>query len=178
VIANGRHITACTQPVTMGMVVESESEELNELRRSLVDMLFVEGNHYCMFCEKSGNCELQALAYRLSITAPKYPFLFPDREVDASQTLHNLGAISSDVELPIMRPLIGMDKMEITAWSKKIGAFATSILPYRDCCSIRSPKPILTARARDLLQYSVKMELDDAVREALDGVVKVEITGA
>jgi thiamine biosynthesis protein ThiI len=94
----------------------------------------------------------------------------------ASQTMHNLGAISSDVELPILRPLIGMDKMEITAWSKKIGAFATSILPYRDCCSIRSPKPILTARARDLLKFSEKMDLDGAVREAADLAVKVKIT--
>jgi [NiFe] hydrogenase diaphorase moiety small subunit len=37
-----------------------------------------------MFCEKSGNCELQALAYRLGITAPQYPFLFPEKDVDAS----------------------------------------------------------------------------------------------
>jgi len=93
----------------------------------------------------------------------------------ASQTLHNLGAISSDVELPILRPLIGMDKMEITIWSKKIGAFETSILPYRDCCSIRSPKPVLTARARDLLMYSEKMDLDGAVTEAADGAVVVNI---
>jgi len=93
----------------------------------------------------------------------------------ASQTLHNLGAISSDVELPILRPLIGMDKMEITAWSKKIGAFTTSIQPYRDCCSIRSPKPELTDRARDLLLFSSKMELDEAVREAADAAEKVEI---
>jgi [NiFe] hydrogenase diaphorase moiety small subunit len=47
-------------------------------------MLFVEGNHFCMFCEKSGECELQALAYRFGITAPRYPFMFPRREVDAS----------------------------------------------------------------------------------------------
>jgi [NiFe] hydrogenase diaphorase moiety small subunit len=47
-------------------------------------MLFVEGNHFCMFCEKSGNCELQALAYRFGITAPKYPFMFPQRDLDAS----------------------------------------------------------------------------------------------
>ena len=93
----------------------------------------------------------------------------------ASQTLHNLGAISSDVGLPILRPLIGMDKLEITAWSRKIGAFETSILPYRDCCSIRSPKPVLTARAQDLLLFSSKMDLDDAVREAVDDSVKVEI---
>jgi [NiFe] hydrogenase diaphorase moiety small subunit len=84
VTANGRKSTACTQPVTQGMVVESDTEELTELRRSIVDMLFVEGNHFCMFCEKSGNCELQALAYRLGITAPRYPFLFPQRDVDAS----------------------------------------------------------------------------------------------
>jgi [NiFe] hydrogenase diaphorase moiety small subunit len=84
VIANGRHVSACTQPVTMGMVVESDTAEISALRRSIVDMLFVSGNHFCMFCERSGNCELQALAYRLGITAPQYPYLFPDREVDAS----------------------------------------------------------------------------------------------
>ena len=95
----------------------------------------------------------------------------------ASQTMHNLGAISSDVELPILRPLIGMDKMEITAWSRKIGAFETSIQPYRDCCSIRSPKPVLTARAQDLLMFSSKMDLDGAVTEAADNAVMVKIGG-
>ena len=84
VIVNGRPQTACTQPIAEGMVVENETERVNELRRAIVDMLFVEGNHFCMFCEKSGNCELQALAYRLGITAPQYPYLFPDRDVDAS----------------------------------------------------------------------------------------------
>jgi [NiFe] hydrogenase diaphorase moiety small subunit len=47
-------------------------------------MLLVEGNHFCMFCEKSGNCELQALAYRLGIMAPKHPYQFPHRQADAS----------------------------------------------------------------------------------------------
>jgi [NiFe] hydrogenase diaphorase moiety small subunit len=81
---NGRPQSACTQPVAPGMIVENDSEELMELRRDLIDMLFVEGNHFCMFCEKSGACELQALAYRFGITAPKYPFMFPQRELDAS----------------------------------------------------------------------------------------------
>ena len=81
---NGRPQSACTQPVAPGMIVENDSEELRELRRDLIDMLFVEGNHFCMFCEKSGDCELQALAYRFGITAPKFPFLFPQRDVDAS----------------------------------------------------------------------------------------------
>jgi [NiFe] hydrogenase diaphorase moiety small subunit len=81
---NGRHQSACTQPVASRMIVENDTEELRELRRNLIDMLFVEGNHFCMFCEKSGNCELQALAYRFGITAPKYPFMFPQRDLDAS----------------------------------------------------------------------------------------------
>ena len=81
---NGRHQSACTQPVAPGLIVENDTEELMALRRNLIDMLFVEGNHFCMFCEKSGNCELQALAYRFGITAPKYPFMFPQRDLDAS----------------------------------------------------------------------------------------------
>lgn len=81
---NGRIQAACVQTVADGAVVESETEELREFRRNVIDMLFVEGNHYCMFCEKSGLCELQALAYRFGITAPKYPLLNPERDVDMS----------------------------------------------------------------------------------------------
>ena len=81
---NGRATAACIQPVTSGMYVESDTEELRETRRAVVEMMFVEGNHFCMFCEKSGNCELQALAYRMGIRAPQFPYAFPQREVDAS----------------------------------------------------------------------------------------------
>ena len=84
VMVNGRPQAACTQTVADGMIVENETEQLLNIRRNLIDMLFVEGNHFCMFCEKSGNCELQALAYRFGITAPKYPFMYPQRELDAS----------------------------------------------------------------------------------------------
>jgi [NiFe] hydrogenase diaphorase moiety small subunit len=84
VIANGRPQAACTQPIAPGMVVENDTDAIREHRKALVEMLFVEGNHFCMFCEKSGNCELQALGYRLGITAPRYPYLWPNRDVDAS----------------------------------------------------------------------------------------------
>jgi len=84
VLVNGRPQAACTQPISQGMVVENSTEQVREIRKDLIDMLFVEGNHFCMFCEKSGNCELQAMAYRFGITAPKYPYMFPDRAVDAS----------------------------------------------------------------------------------------------
>lgn len=82
--ANGRTVSACTQPVLPGMVVQSDTDELNEHRKVLLEMLFVEGNHFCMSCEKSGNCELQALAYRFGISAPRFDYQFPVREVDAS----------------------------------------------------------------------------------------------
>jgi [NiFe] hydrogenase diaphorase moiety small subunit len=84
VMVNGRPQAACTTPPAEGMVIENDTEDLRKHRRSLIEMLFVEGNHYCMYCEKSGNCELQALAYRFGILVPEYPYQFPEREVDAS----------------------------------------------------------------------------------------------
>ena len=85
----------------------------------------------------------------------------------ASQTLPNLRAISSDVRLPILRPLVGFDKVEITDLSRRIGVFRTSIEPYRDCCSIRSPKPELNAKTDDLLRLSQEIDLDAAIMEAI-----------
>jgi [NiFe] hydrogenase diaphorase moiety small subunit len=84
VIVNGRPQSACTQPVAEGMVVENDTPRMLKHRQDIIEMLFVEGNHFCMFCEKSGDCELQALAYRFGILAPKYPYQFPNRDVDAT----------------------------------------------------------------------------------------------
>jgi len=84
VLVNGRPQSACTQPVAPGIIVENECDKIKNTRKRIIEMLFVEGNHFCMFCEKSGNCELQALAYRFGIFAPTLPYLFPKREVDAS----------------------------------------------------------------------------------------------
>ena len=81
---NGRNMTACTTPVASGMEIESEIPELQELRLSIIEMLFVEGNHFCPSCEKSGNCELQALAYKFQMLVPRFPYEFPLKEVDAT----------------------------------------------------------------------------------------------
>ena len=80
----GRYMAACTQIASEGMAVENTAPDLEDMRRSILEMLFVEGNHLCPTCEKSGNCELQALAYRYRIMAPRFPFQFPVRQVDAS----------------------------------------------------------------------------------------------
>ena len=81
---NGKPINACTMEVGKGMVIESDTAELNDWRKSIIEMLFVEGNHICPGCEKSGNCELQALAYRFGMMSPRYPYLFPAKQVDGS----------------------------------------------------------------------------------------------
>lgn len=82
---NGRSAAACTEPARDGAVVEHDSEPVNHLRADLVAMLFLEGNHLCPICEASGNCELQALAYRLRLSQPsKFPNLMPVRSVDAT----------------------------------------------------------------------------------------------
>lgn len=81
---NGRNVASCTMPATEGLLVSSDTAELNDERRALVQMLFVEGNHLCPSCEKSGNCQLQALAYYLEMMSPHYNHFYPTREVDAS----------------------------------------------------------------------------------------------
>ena len=81
---NGRMMTACTTPATDGMEVASDTEELNALRRTLVQMLFAEGNHFCPSCETSGNCVLQALGYDLGVLTAGFRHMFPVRPVDAS----------------------------------------------------------------------------------------------
>jgi len=80
----GSHATSCTLPAKEGLVVESDTEEVNAERRMLVQLLFVEGNHFCPSCEKSGHCKLQATAYELGMTSPRFDHFFPDRPVDAS----------------------------------------------------------------------------------------------
>ena len=81
---NGRHTASCTMRAAPGMVVENNTEELNAERRALTQMLFVEGNHFCPSCEKSGDCQLQATAYHLGMMSPHYDHFFPSRPVDAS----------------------------------------------------------------------------------------------
>ncbi len=80
----GRHVSSCAMPAREGVEVESNTPELNAERRTLLQMLFVEGNHFCPSCEASGNCQLQALAYELEMTHARFNHMFPDRPVDAS----------------------------------------------------------------------------------------------
>jgi [NiFe] hydrogenase diaphorase moiety small subunit len=78
----GKYMAACTQTLSEGMAVENEAPDLKDMRRAIIEMLFVEGNHMCPTCEKSGNCELQALAYRFGMAVPRFPYQWPVRKTE------------------------------------------------------------------------------------------------
>ncbi|MGR9116206.1 MAG: 2Fe-2S iron-sulfur cluster-binding protein [Gammaproteobacteria bacterium] len=81
---NGRICSACTFPAMDNQEVLSETEELNADRRKITQMLFVEGNHLCPGCEKSGLCQLQGVAYHLNMMDNHFPHFFQKRQMDAS----------------------------------------------------------------------------------------------
>jgi thiamine biosynthesis protein ThiI len=98
----------------------------------------------------------------------------------ASQTLENLAVIGSVATLPIFRPLIGMDKDEITAEAIRIGTYPISIVPDQDCCTLFTPRnPLTRARRDDVEAAEQALPIDDivarAVREAV--VEEVEFPG-
>jgi formate dehydrogenase major subunit len=76
---------ACTFPVSEGMRVETESPKVVEERKFVLQMLFSERNHYCMFCEMSGDCELQGLAYRYGMDHWTYKNPYPKIPVDGTR---------------------------------------------------------------------------------------------
>ncbi|MCL0078270.1 molybdopterin-dependent oxidoreductase [Dehalococcoidia bacterium] len=75
---------ACTFPATEGMVVHTESEKVVSARKFVLELLFSERNHYCMYCQTSGDCELQSLAYRYGLDNWLYPRPYTPLSVDAS----------------------------------------------------------------------------------------------
>ena len=77
-------VSACTTLAEDGMCVENRTQEIDDKRRTILHMLFSEGNHFCPSCEKSGDCRLQAVAYDLEMLTPHFDMFYPDRPVDAS----------------------------------------------------------------------------------------------
>jgi len=79
---NGRETAACALKVEPGMRVDCDTPELKDLRQGILELLFVEGNHFCPGCEKSGDCELQGLGYEMGMTHPRWPYRFTHYELD------------------------------------------------------------------------------------------------
>ena len=94
----------------------------------------------------------------------------------ASQTLGNIAAIESVSTIPILRPLIGLDKQEIMDLAKQYGTYDISILPDQDCCSLFVPKnPATNAKKQYLDQEENNLKIDDLMKEAIDSIEYVNI---
>ena len=84
----------------------------------------------------------------------------------SSQTLTNITALDDAVSLPILRPLIGLDKIEIMAEARRIKTLDLSELPDQDCCSLLLPKQVETkARVADLHKIEARLDIDELAAE-------------
>lgn len=94
----------------------------------------------------------------------------------ASQTLAALDVTNAVVDMPILQPLIGMDKIEIMDRAYKIGTYETSILPYEDCCTVFTPKhPVVNPRRENLEKTEMHLNVEELIEAALQGVEKIEV---
>jgi thiamine biosynthesis protein ThiI len=90
----------------------------------------------------------------------------------ASQTIDNLAVVGSVATLPILRPLVGMDKEEITRDAQRIGTYLTSIVEDEDCCTLFTPRfPVTRATGDEVERAEGALDLDVLVAEGLDGLV-------
>jgi thiamine biosynthesis protein ThiI len=93
----------------------------------------------------------------------------------ASQTLENLTVIAGATQMPILRPLVGMDKEEIVAEAIRIGTYEISIIPDQDCCQLFTPRsPETHARRWQVEEAESKLPIEDMVKAAFDGMVTEE----
>jgi thiamine biosynthesis protein ThiI len=95
----------------------------------------------------------------------------------ASQTLESMDTINKVVSIPILRPLIGMDKTEITEIARRIDTYELSILPYEDCCTIFTPKnPVTRPKPYVAARFEEKLDVEALVEDAVNRTEVEEIT--
>ena len=94
----------------------------------------------------------------------------------ASQTMDAMLVTGAVVDLPILRPVVGMDKEEIVQIARKIGTFETSILPYEDCCTVFTPRhPRLRPLPGEVEFAEEKLDIQALIQAAVDGIERVQV---
>ena len=94
----------------------------------------------------------------------------------ASQTMEAMASTQSVISMPVLQPLIGMDKEEIIALARKLGTFDTSVLPYEDCCTVFTPRhPRTHPKTEEVEKAESALDVEALVEEALAGIEKAEL---
>ena len=95
----------------------------------------------------------------------------------ASQTMEAMAATESVCTMPVLRPVVGMDKEEIIRIARRIGTFETSILPFEDCCTVFTPKhPRTKPKLEDLEAAEAELDIEAMVKDATDNIERVVLT--
>lgn len=94
----------------------------------------------------------------------------------ASQTLSALDVTNAVIDMPVLQPLIGMDKIEVIDRAREIGTFDTSILPYEDCCTVFTPKhPTVNPKRSNIEKSESHLDVERLIDEAMAGVELIEV---
>ena len=97
----------------------------------------------------------------------------------ASQTMEAMASTQAVIHLPVLQPLVGMDKEEIVTLTRRIGTFDTSILPYEDCCTVFTPRhPRTRPRVSEVETVEAALEVEALVEEALSGIERIRVEHA
>ena len=94
----------------------------------------------------------------------------------ASQTLESMQTINAVTTMPVLRPLVGMDKQEIMSISKRIDTYETSILPYEDCCTVFLPKAPKTKPHLDVAERQERLlDVERLIQEAVENTEIIDL---
>ena len=94
----------------------------------------------------------------------------------ASQTMEAMASTQAVTHLPVLQPLIGMDKEEIITIARKIGTFDTSILPYEDCCTVFTPRhPRTRPQVSEVEAAESALDVEALVQEAIQGIERISL---
>ena len=94
----------------------------------------------------------------------------------ASQTMEAMASTQAVIDMPVLQPLIGMDKEEIVTLARKIGTFETSILPYEDCCTVFTPRhPRTHPKLKDVEAAESALDIAALVDEAVKGIERIRL---
>lgn len=94
----------------------------------------------------------------------------------ASQTIESITTTNAVVSMPVLRPLIALDKIEIIDIANRIDTYETSILPYEDCCTVFLPKhPVIKPKLEEVLEAESKLDIDGLISNCLKQIEKIEL---
>ena len=87
-----------------------------------------------------------------------------------------MSVINKVVDIPVIRPVACLDKLEIIDIAKKIGTYETSIIPFEDCCTIFVPKhPVINPNLNKCIEYETLIDYEKLIDEAVEGIEKINV---